>query len=63
MCRSVAREKGFLLIDHYINWKKLQAEDKELFLKYVPDTIYPTATGCAKVVTPVILDALGVREV
>lgn len=60
MYRSVARQKGLCLIDHYPNWKTLQAKDEKLFLEYVPDTIHPTSTGCLKVVTPVILDALGI---
>jgi acyl-CoA thioesterase I len=62
MYRSVAKEKRLLLIDHYPNWKHLQKSDEKLFLEYVPDTIHPTATGCAKVVTPVILDALGITK-
>lgn len=62
MYRSVAKEQGLLLIDHYPNWKNLQGKDGKLFLEYLPDTIHPTATGCAKVVTPVILDALGIEK-
>jgi len=62
MYREVAKENGFLLIDHYVNWEKLQKENEKLFLEYVPDTIHPTAKGCAEVVTPVILDALGLSE-
>ena len=62
MYRAVAKQEGFLLIDHYPNWKALQAKDKELFFKYVPDSIHPTAEGCSQVVTPVILDAIGIRE-
>ena len=59
MYRDVADRKGLHIIDHYSNWKALQAKDKELFLRYVPDTIHPTAIGCSRVVTPVILEALG----
>ncbi len=62
MYRSVAKQKGLLLIDHYPNWKDLQKKDEKLFLEYVPDTIHPTAKGCAEVVTPVILDALGIEK-
>lgn len=62
MYRSVAEEKGLLIIDHFANWKKLQRMDENLFLEYVPDTIHPTAKGCAKVATPVILDALGIQK-
>jgi len=36
--------------------------DGKLFPEYVPDTIHPTPTGCAKVVTPVILDTLGLEK-
>jgi lysophospholipase L1-like esterase len=61
MYRSVAKVKNFLLIDHYPNWKALQASDKELYQKYIPDGIHPTALGCARVVTPLILTALGIE--
>ncbi len=60
--RSVAKAKNFLLIDHYPNWKALQTSDKELYQKYVPDGIHPSALGCARVVTPLILTALGIEH-
>ncbi len=59
MYRAVARERGFLLIDHYPNWCALQQNDPTLFKKYVPDTIHPRAEGNAAVVSPVIIKALG----
>lgn len=62
MYRSVAKQRELLLIDHYPNWKNLQRKDEKQFLEYVPDTIHPTATGCAKVMTPVILNALGLQN-
>ena len=62
MYRSVAEQKGLLLIDHYPNWKDLQGKDEMQFLEYVPDTIHPTAAGCAEVVTPTILNALGLGK-
>ncbi len=62
MYRSVAKAKNFLLIDHYPNWKALQTSDKELYQKYIPDGIHPTALGCARVVTPLILNALGIEH-
>ncbi len=61
MYRSVAKARNLTLIDHYPNWKALESRDRALFQKYVPDTIHPTAEGCSKVVTPVILAALGIR--
>jgi lysophospholipase L1-like esterase len=60
MYRSVAKQQGHLLIDHYPNWKALQSADKKLFQQYVPDTIHPKTEGCSKVVTPAILRALGI---
>lgn len=62
MVRTVAKRHKLILIDHYPNWKALQAKDKKLFQEYVPDTIHPTSTGCSKVVTPAILDAMGLVE-
>lgn len=61
MYRTVAKERGLLLIDHYPNWVALQDKNPDLFWKYVPDSIHPSAEGCAKVVTPVILEVLGIR--
>ena len=61
MYRTVAKQKGLRLIDHYPNWRALQSENDKLFKQYVPDTIHPTAEGCSKVVTPAILDALGIE--
>lgn len=62
MYRSVARARKLMLIDHYPNWKALESRDRALFQKYVPDTIHPTADGCSKIVTPVILAALGIKD-
>jgi lysophospholipase L1-like esterase len=63
MYRAVAKERKLMLIDHYPNWKALESRDRALFKKYVPDTIHPTAEGCSKMVTPVILAALGIKDV
>jgi len=61
MYRAVAKQHELLLIEHYSNWKALQSKDEKLFLKFVPDTIHPTATGCSEIVSPVIFEALGVK--
>lgn len=60
MYRSVAKARGLQLIDHYPNWTALQSSDPKRFKEYVPDTIHPNASGCSEVVTPAVLDALGV---
>ena len=49
-----------MLVDHYPCWLTMQKTDRKLFAKYVPDSIHATAAGCAQVVTPAILDALGI---
>lgn len=61
MYRDVAKSHELLLIDHAQHWQALQSKNATLFQKYVPDTIHPTGTGCEKVVTPAILDALGLK--
>ncbi|MDA3799504.1 MAG: GDSL-type esterase/lipase family protein [Kiritimatiellae bacterium] len=62
MYRKVAKKRGFLLIDHYPNWKKIQKKDPKTFNKYVPDSIHPTAEGCKVIVTPVILKSIGLGK-
>lgn len=59
MYRDVARQRGLMLIDHHPAWKALQTGDRKRFDEYVPDSIHPTAAGCAAIVTPAILEALG----
>jgi acyl-CoA thioesterase I len=58
MYRDVAGERGFLLIDHHVEWMKILASDRELFDRYVPDGIHPGPEGCAEVIAPAILKAL-----
>ena len=60
MYRAVAKERGFILIDHYPTWKALQAKDNTRFTQYVPDSIHVSAAGCSEVITPAILKALGI---
>jgi len=61
MYRDVARERKLQLIDHYLNWERVLAKDKDLFNKYVPDGIHPGPEGCREVITPAMLKALGVN--
>lgn len=63
MYRSVAKVHGFLLIDHYSNWKALQAKNPVKFKQYVPDSIHTTPAGCEAVITPTLLDAIGIGKV
>ncbi len=61
MYRDVAKMRKLRLIDHLVNWEQLLEKDKPLFDKYVPDGLHPGAEGCAKIITPAILKALGLR--
>jgi acyl-CoA thioesterase I len=61
MYRAVAKKRGLLLVDHYAHWKALRAKDEALYRKYVPDSVHPTPAGCSAVVTPAILDTLGLQ--
>lgn len=61
MYRDAAARRGLRLVDLYPEWLELERKDKALFLKYVPDTVHPTAEGCEKVVTPAVLRALGIE--
>ena len=60
MYREVAKERKFLLIDHYPNWEKILNKDADLFNKYVPDGIHPGPEGCKEVITPKMIKALGI---
>ena len=60
MYRDVAKERKLRLIDHYPKWERILDKDKDLFNKYVPDGIHPGPEGCEKVITPTILEALGI---
>jgi lysophospholipase L1-like esterase len=62
MYRDVAKDRDFLLIDHYPNWKKVLDEDPARFLRYSPDGIHPVREGTLEVVMPEIQAALGLQE-
>jgi acyl-CoA thioesterase I len=59
MYRDVAKERKLKLIDHEANWKQIVAHGQGLFAQLVPDGIHPSPAGCAKVITPEILKAMG----
>ena len=61
MYRDVAKERGFLLIDHYPDWKKILDKGLNKFKKYVPDGLHPGEKGCKTVTTPNIIKALGIE--
>ncbi len=59
MYREVAEERGLPLIDHARNWDRIRRTDPDLFDRYVPDGVHPGEEGCAAVITPAVLEALG----
>jgi acyl-CoA thioesterase-1 len=59
MYREVAKQRKLLLVDHELNWRKV---DKSTFNKYVPDGIHPSPLGCEKVILPQLLKSLGLAE-
>ncbi len=61
MYREVAKERKLQLIDHYPQWEKILKQDPALFKKYVPDGIHPGPEGCEAVITPAIVEALGMN--
>ena len=61
MYRDVAKERGFQLIDHTPVWDKLLNEDPGLFIQYVPDAIHPVREGTLHVITPTMIQSLGLK--
>lgn len=59
MYRDVATAKGLVLVDHHPHWQKLLDADPARFKRLVPDGIHPAAEGCAQVIMPTLLTALG----
>jgi acyl-CoA thioesterase-1 len=57
--RETAKEKKFLLIDHYPSWLKILNADRKEFDSLVPDGAHPNSEGCRMIVTPNILKAIG----
>ncbi|MEI6423550.1 MAG: SGNH/GDSL hydrolase family protein, partial [Lentisphaerota bacterium] len=57
--RETAKEKGFILIDHYPSWLKILNADRKDFDSLVPDGAHPNSEGCHRIVTPNILKAIG----
>lgn len=61
MYRDVAQERGYLLIDHNKNWKKLLAENPGKYLQHMPDAIHPVYAAALGVITPHMIEVLGLK--
>lgn len=57
--RDVAKERGFLVIDHMSAWQALLDQGTADFYTHVPDGLHPIASGYSLYVTPVILREIG----
>ena len=57
--RDVAKERGFLVIDHMGAWQALLDQGTADFYAQVPDGLHPIASGDSLYVTPVILREIG----
>lgn len=54
MYREVAAAGGIMIIDHQANWAALKDEAPATFRSYVPDGVHPNATGCSKIIFPLL---------
>lgn len=52
--RTIAREQGLPLLDHYAAWKKLKDEQPGTFQAYVPDGSHPTEEASLAITWPAI---------
>lgn len=59
--RDAARELGLPCIDHNRNWVRIWEEDPDLFMSYIPDGCHPGGSGCAAVIVPELLRAVGLE--
>ena len=62
MYRDVGKQRGLKVIDHTPAWQAVLDKGEDQYRALVPDGLHPGAPGCAKIVTPAVLAALGVPE-
>jgi hypothetical protein len=58
-CRDYATANRLQFIDHMPAWQALLDQGSAAYRVEVPDGVHPTATGLARFMTPVLLQALG----
>ncbi len=59
MVRNVAKEQKTVLIDHEDAWKRELQAGPEHYHELVPDGLHPNDGAYERIVTPVILSAIG----
>lgn len=60
--RDVAKKRKLLLIDHYLHWKALLDQGKEVYLKAVPDGLHPGVEASKNIIAPYILERLNDKK-
>ncbi|NQU44442.1 SGNH/GDSL hydrolase family protein [bacterium] len=61
--RQLAKDRGLRLIDHNRNWLEYRRLHPEKFDKHVPDGVHPDQTAACDVITPGMIQGLGVPPV
>ncbi|MBS0205507.1 MAG: SGNH/GDSL hydrolase family protein [Planctomycetes bacterium] len=61
MYRDFAAKKKLRLIDHAPGWQAVLKKGEAEYRKLVPDGIHPNGTGCAEIITPNILQEIGLK--
>ena len=60
--RQIGKARGLLVIDHMPAWTALLEHDEAAFRSLVPDCLHPQAEGYARLVTPQILNRIGLQS-
>lgn len=58
MYKEVARSKNLLLVDNFVQWKKLRLENRIVYDSYIPDGCHPNSIGNREIVFKDILQTL-----
>lgn len=61
MYRDFAAKKKLRLIDHAADWQTVLKKGEAEYRKLVPDGIHPNGAGCAEIITPNILEGIGLK--
>ncbi len=62
MYRDVASSRGLRLIDFSDRWLSLIEHQPKMWRKFVPDGIHPNASGSTEIITPNLLQGLGIGD-
>ncbi len=60
--RDFAAANGLLCVDHFPAFQALLDKGSDAYRVYVPDGVHPNAEGCARFLTPTLLQTLGIVQ-